>query len=63
MTSREWTPLYATYLLAAGRVYLPRRSLAGTVGSYPTRFTITPTVSVEVVSFLWHFPWDYPGCR
>ena len=56
MTSREWTPLYATYLLAAGRVYLPRRSLAGTVGSYPTRFTITPTVSVEVVSFLWHFP-------
>jgi len=43
--------------LAADRVYLWCTSPSTTVGSYPTRFIVTP---YGVVSFLWHFPWGRP---
>ena len=48
----------ATYLLAAGRVYLFRRSPAETVSFYLTLFTSSGSFREQVVLFLWHFPWD-----
>jgi hypothetical protein len=52
--------LNATYLLAAGRVYLSSASPQATVGSYPTRFILTDSFREPAVSFLWHFPWGHP---